>query len=538
MSMNDPRHVGLVFTLSKPRYSGSRRSPLGAFLTRMCEKCGLVFFIVAGLAGTHLGAVQVAEIFDHNMVLQRDIPAPVWGRAEPGETVTVQLLADDASGKPAPMKSAATDADGRWLVRLDPMPADTRPRTLVIKGSNTAALVLTNVVVGDVWLCSGQSNMRLSVAQASNAAVERPAARWPDLRLFMVEKRAAEKPMTCAQKDWTPAKPELAWTACTPKSVYNFSAVAYYFARTIKSATNIPVGLIESAVSGSAAESWLSETAFQPLTNTPAVRIAFEKANGQRGLALFFNGMIAPLIPFGIKGAIWYQGEANVYRAFYYCDLMAALIQDWRMQWGQGAVAAGAGRDFPFLFVQLPNAYKPMPMPVESGWANLREAQWKLWRSLTNTGMIVAIDVGAESVHPLNKRDVGNRLGLLALDRVYGCPRLCMGPLFESAGVETNQIRIRFAYCGSGLAFKNGAPARGFAIASTNRVFVWAQARIEGQTVVVWSDQVPDPVAVRYAWANNPECPLFNKEGFPAAPFRTDDWPLPSRPELQYEKQL
>jgi sialate O-acetylesterase len=230
-----------------------------------------------------------------------------------------------------------------------------------------------------------------------------------------------------------------------------------------------------------------------------------------------YNGMVAPLVPYGIRGAIWYQGEANVDRAYQYRALFQDLIRDWRRAWGQG--------NFPFLFVQLPNCGGVEPEPAESTWAELREAQTMALR-LPNTGMAVAIDIGeADNIHPRNKQDVGHRLALAGLAVAYGQEAVFSGPIYDSVAIEGKTARVRFRHVGGGLAAAGGEPLKGFAIAGEDRRFVWAEARIEGEVVLVWSDQVPKPAAVRYGWADNPVCNLQNKEGLPASPFRTDDWP-------------
>ena len=488
------------------------------------------------------GAVRLPDLFDDNMVLQRGRPIPVWGVAEPGEQVTVTLAGQQAV--------VQADAGGKWLVRLPAMAAG-GPYELKAYGTNSGE-TLTNVAVGEVWVCSGQSNMEWQVKNSVHAEEEIAAARYPQIRSFTVTKAVAVEPLPeCDGR----------WEVCSPRTVGNFTAVGYFFARELHRALGVPVGIINTSWGGTPAESWTSlaalqaDAALQPivtgreqwLSNYAAGVLAREQrvhewmataqAAQQAGKLLplppaleypddprknawlpsgLYNGMIAPLLPYGIAGAIWYQGESNAGRAYQYRTLFPTMIRDWRQAWGQG--------DFPFLFVQLANFMGTPAEPAESAWAELREAQL-MTLSLPATGMATIIDIGdAQDIHPRNKQDVGSRLALAAQAIAYGRRLVYSGPIYRSMTVEGDQVRLRFAHTGGRLVAKGG-PLRGFAVAGEDRQFHWAEAKIEGGMVTVRSAQVARPVAVRYAWADNPACNLYNQAGLPASPFRTDDWP-------------
>ncbi len=493
------------------------------------------------LAANAVADVRLARIFSDHAVLQQRKPVPVWGTAQPGEKVTVEFRGQKVS--------TVTGDDGEWRVTLKPMPAG-GPFQMTVRGNNT--IVLDDVLVGEVWICSGQSNMEWPVALSNNAEQEIAQANYPQIRLFMVPKAVSDRPL----KDLNGG----AWQPCTPETVRNFSAVGYFFARELHRTLKVPVGMIQSAWGGTPAESWTSKPT---LMANPSLRYLLENwrraeanypqalENYQKQLAEWekaaaqaraegkpepkkpdppqnprtnpwkpsglFNAMIAPIVPYALQGAIWYQGESNAGRAYEYRTLFPAMIQDWREAWAQG--------DFPFLFVQLANFMAVKPEPGESAWAELREAQ-TMTLALPKTGMAVAIDIGdANDIHPRNKQDVGKRLALNALAIAYGKKVVYSGPLYERMRREGNAIRLYFKHVNGGLTTPNGEPLRGFAIAGADRRFVWAEARIEGNTVVVSSPQVLEPVAVRYAWADNPVCNLYNRAGLPASPFRTDDWP-------------
>jgi sialate O-acetylesterase len=503
----------------------------------------LVFSLILLLVGegAALADIRLPAIIGDNMVLQQDQKATIWGWADPGEEVMVAVNWHN-------MKWAVTaNRSGKWVYKMNP-PKAGGPYEMTLTGKNT--ITVKNIMVGEVWICSGQSNMQMSVQSSNNAAEEIAAADYPNIRLFTVQRKVAQQP----QKDC-----EGSWTLCSPETVPGFTAVGYFFGRELYQKLGVPVGLIHTSWGGTPAEAWTrrgvlkSDTDFRPILDRydeaikkyPQAKKEYEeklvewkqnvekaKAEGtnppRRPGAPFgpgnphspsglYNAMIAPLIPYGIRGAIWYQGESNAGRAYQYRKLFPAMIKNWRTDWEEG--------DFPFLFVQLANFMAVKPDPGESNWAELREAQL-MTLSLPNTGMATIIDIGdANNIHPKNKQDVGKRLALWALAKTYDKDLVYSGPLYKSMEVKGNQIVLHFDHIDSGLVTKGGESLKGFAIAGADRKFVWADAKIEGDTVVVSSDQVSEPVAVRYAWADNPVCNLYNKEGLPASPFRTDQWP-------------
>jgi len=621
--------------------------------------------------------ISLPKLFNNDMVLQRDILIPVWGNAAPHATIIAKL------GK----LQASTEAgsNGKWFLRLPKLKAG-GPYVLSVeeKGKHASKLELKNILIGDVWLASGQSNMEMQVQQAKDANKEIANASFPQIRFFVVEhdKQITPQPDIHAGK----------WKVCDTSNVKDWSAVAYYFARKIHHDQNVPIGIIQSTWGGTPVEAWTSRDMLltSPITkartlsndtltpgqlnsvndslhwvriwdlvynpqnnmdkivpaieyndngwtaiempnvakdfgigyyegmvwmrkkiilpesfnqkdltinlghpemnysmyfngeqickniwnanathsftipsrlvkrgeNTIAVRIAMlwgggglnppaEDLNISNGTAtislagkwlykkdletafptipnyqnyptLLFNAMISPLIPYGIKGFIWYQGEANAGAAYDYRKLFPMLITDWRQRWQQG--------NLPFLFVQLANFMKTKPLPSESDWAELREAQ-TLTLSLPNTGMACIIDIGeGNDIHPKNKQDVGRRLALIANKIVYKQDVIISSPMYKNYKKEGNHIRISFTNIGSGLSTRDEKELKGFAIAGKDKKFYWANATIEGNEVIVSCDKVTEPVAVRYAWADNPECNLVNSEGLPAVPFRTDDW--------------
>jgi len=643
--------------------------------------------VLALTSTAEAGGLTLASLFTDHMVLQRDRPIPVWGTAEEGARIVVAL-----DGRKAEARAVA----GKWLARLPSMKQG-GPYVLTVS-SGGERIQLDDVLVGEVWIASGQSNMELTLARAMNASAEVAAASYPNIRFFTVERATAVHPLDSVKG---------AWVACTPENAPAFSAVAYFFARRLATVERLNVGIIHSSWGGTVAEAWTDEVAIRsdpafasllepllafkndpgagkqeiekkmaewegfwdgvfeknlelaqgwaapgaelsawtatdvPKTASPlasidgvvwyrrdvdipqawagkdldlslgpiddfdityfngkevgrttkstkdwylaprdytipgawarpgkstiAVRIVDnwlgggfggdaaamqlrpKAAGGQAAIPLagawmyrtafaldpkrdpvrpeqgeesqvatmLYNAMIAPLIPYGIRGAIWYQGESNTSRYVQYRKLFPAMITSWRRTWGQG--------DFPFYFVQLPNFMNRLELPSESEWAGLREAQ-SLALRLKNTGMAVTIDVGeAGDIHPKNKQDVGLRLALLAEAKLYGRKGIeYSGPLYQGMTIKGNQIVVSFAHAKGGLLARGGGPVRGFAIAGADGKFVWADARIDGQKVIVSSPEVAVPKAVRYGWADNPEATLTNRAELPAAPFRTD----------------
>jgi len=479
--------------------------------------------------------VRPSALFGDNAVLQRDARVPVWGTAREGEVVTVQFQNQTRT---------TTARNGKWKVYFKKLQPG-NSYEMEIAGDNF--LRFTNVAVGDVWLCSGQSNMEVGMASVHNARTEVPAATHPNMRLFVTGLNTSFIPQWDVTLD---SSNELQghWQICTPQTIARdgtwsrypgFTAVGYFFGREIQEVTGQPVGLIGSYYGGTLAEAWTSLEALKKNHSRSNYVARYESVLGESKTnssvppnkntpSVLFNGMIAPLIPYALKGAIWYQGEQNASDPGDYAAVFKTMVNDWRRRWGLG--------DFPFLFVEIAGYHAPQKEPSEGGWALLREQQMK---SLTirNTAMASAMDLGAPfDVHPLDKYDVGHRLALAAEHLAYGKNLVYSGPIYASMKVEGSNIRIKFRNVGGGL--KIGLPPwtqsgkmpsftrlAGFAIAGADHKWVWADATIDGETLLVFSSQVKVPVAVRYGWASYPVCNLYNTEGLPASSFRTDNWP-------------
>lgn len=513
--------------------------------------CVLAF---VGLFGSFVDAeVKPHALFSDKMVLQRNVAVPVWGTAAPGERVTVEFERQKVS--------VAAGPDGTWLVRLRPLRAG-GPHRMMISGQNK--IELRDVLIGEVWLCSGQSNMEWPLAQTADAEREIPNANHPSIRLFTVPKRPTSTPQNTV---------DAAWEETLPQTAAEFSAVGYYFARALQRNLGVPIGLIDSSYGGTAAEAWTSEEALRREPQLRGVFARYEEAlrvlpeaqrryeqyledqrryetaartakengatastppawqqqppgpNSPTSPSHLFNGMIAPLIPYAMRGAIWYQGESNAGRAFEYRTLFPAMIRDWRARWKQ------EDGDFPFLFVQLAPFMKIEREPGESNWAELREAQLLTVSRVPQTAMAVITDVGEEDdIHPQRKAPVGERLALAARALAYGEKIEYSGPVYASMKIVGERAVLGFTHAGRGLEM-HGDKLQGFTIAGPDRKFANAEARIEGDKIIVESPQVKQPVAVRYGWANYPVTNLRNKDGLPATPFRTDDWPMLTEPK-------
>lgn len=498
--------------------------------------------LLAILSGPVLADVKLPAIVSDNMVLQQDSPASVWGWAEAGEKVTVKFAG----------KSADTVADdkGKWKVKLEGLAAGA-PGELTIAGKNT--ITLKNVVAGEVWVASGQSNMEWVVYNTKDAPEEIKAADFPMIRMYTVTKNPQAEPV-----DDTVGK----WEVCTPQTVPGFSAVGYFFARRLYQTLKQPIGVIHTSWGGTPAEYWTpkkvlaADPAFKgyfdgwdkAVADYPKAKEKYEQdlaawkestkalpadakkppqPREPRGGSAFgspgclYNGMIAPIVDYSIRGTIWYQGESNSGQPDLYKKLFPTMIKSWR--------GAFKNEEFPFLFVQLANFMQRHDQPVDTNWARLREAQLETL-DLPHTGMAVTIDIGEEKdIHPRNKQDVGLRLALWAEATVYYRDQEYSGPLPGGFQVEEGKARLTFRN-GEGMKAADGGKIKGFAIAGEDKKFVWADAEIQGDHIVVSSPQVASPVAVRYGWDDNPDGNLINGTGLPASPFRTDEWTLNNAP--------
>jgi len=462
--------------------------------------------------------VRLPALFADNMVLQQEMSVPIWGWADEGEEVTVRFR-----GKTARTKTK----HGKWLVHLTGLKAG-GPDGLRIEGKNK--FELKNVLVGEVWVCSGQSNMEWPLDKSYESASDIAACANSNLRLFLVAKAKADVPLEDVKAQWK---------ECNPQTVPGFSAVAFYFGRELQKSRKVPVGLIGTYWGGSPAEVWMSK---RTLESNPeykrdildsyaeAARKAGEsgdkkKMPGWKPTELY-NGMIAPLVPFAIRGAIWYQGESNAGRAEQYRTLFADMIRNWRQDWGE--------KDFTFLAVQLAPWDKGRKRaleaitekPADSDWAELREAQGLATRTLPKVGMVVITDVGdKDDIHPNKKHPVGERLALAARGIAYGEKIEYSGPIYKNMSVHGRKVVLGFDHTDGGLEV-HGGPLKGFAICGSDKRFVWADAEIQNDKVIVSSPQVSEPVAVRYGWSDFPVVNLWNKTDLPASPFRTDDFPM------------
>jgi len=483
------------------------------------------FLFILACSPVLVMAVEPASLFRDGMVLQRDVAVPVWGGGKPGESVTVRFKDQ--------VKTTTADATGRWRVTLDALAVDATPQELVIAGDGSTVTV-KDVLVGDVWLCSGQSNMEFGMKRTlkpEQLAVEKPAAHDELLRLFTVERIAAREPrLQVAGK----------WSHCTPTSAMMFSYTGYQFGSALRKHLQVPVGLVCAAWGGTTCQAWASldglkgDPAWPVIEEAWTKKVAALKEGHEKELspsqpalpaddtppscpASLYNGMIHPLIPFAFRGVIWYQGESNAHgvkEAMTYRTLFPTMIREWRTHFGY---------DMPFLFVQLANWKEVQTQPVEAsaGWPVVREAQLQTL-VLPRTGMVVAIDVGDEpkNIHPRNKKLVGERLALAARKIAYGEDVVASGPIFT--GMKTEGVTLRLSFdCADGLKAEGGT-LKGFAIRGDNDAWSWADAHIDGTTVVVSSATVPAPKAVRYGWAMNPIGNLRNGADLPASPFRSD----------------
>ena len=501
----------------------------------------IIFVVIAIItfASTLNADVTLPNIIGSNMVLQQDTLVKIWGWANPGESIIIQTSWLDKSD---PEYKTIANENGKWLLKIK-TPKAGGPYNVSIKGDNF--IELNNILIGEVWLCSGQSNMDMPMKGWKNQPIEGAPndianSANKSIRLFIVDKKLANSPLDTIGGQWV---------ECTPETLKDFSAAGYYFASKLNAETKYPVGAIHSAWGGTVAQAWMridylsTDDYLMPLVdwyyNTnrdweKACQVAEQNnqpkpskpggINSANEPSALYNGMIAPINNLTIKGVIWYQGESNVGNSFLYRKMFPKLIQNWRCDFHNNKM--------PFYFVQIASFSEHKPgqqvtpyrgTPRDHGWAHLREAQF-MTCSMKNTGMAVTIDIGqTNNIHPANKKEVGRRLALWALTKDYGMDLDYSGPLYAGYRIEGDKIRIYFDYAEDGLVFRDGV-AKGFAIAGHNQHFVWADAVIDGSTVLVFSNQIKEPKSVRYAWDVDPEICLFNKANLPASPFRTDDW--------------
>ncbi len=497
----------------------------------------LLTFLIAltMMANLCVAEVTTSPVFGDSMVVQRDMPVHVWGWTQPNIDVHVAMAGHEAETR--------SDKNGRFDVKLDPLPAG-GPHEMVIQADETRTF--KDVLVGEVWVCSGQSNMQWPVGSANDPDLETLTANFPNIRLITVPRVGIQEPQNSF---------EGAWEACTPTSARDFSAVGYFFGRQLHQTLNVPIGLIDNAWGGSAAEAWVNRSELEKAgkydellekwdtlaktydheaaMNSYRKRLAAWEKNkkgnrprpprdqltGNHRPANIYNGVLHPTIGYTIRGAIWYQGESNSSRAYQYRDLFPLMIKNWRDEWKQG--------DFPFYWVQLADFQAEVDTPGDSSWAELREAQTMTMSKLPNTGEAVIIELGeASDIHPRNKQDVAKRLARWALANDYGYDIPFRSPTYQSMTIKDGKATLKFAHVGGKLDTFDVREPIGFAIAGEDRKFVNAKAKITGKdTIEVWSEEVKAPVAVRYAWANNPICNVQSSEGLQMTPFRTDEWP-------------
>lgn len=457
--------------------------------------------------------VRLPAIFSDHMVMQAGKQIKVWGWSDKNEAIEIRI-----GDK---IKKTKADKQGNWSLFVDPLPYG-GPYIMQVKGkSNT--IIINDILIGEVWLCSGQSNMEMtlnSFAKVNNYDEEVKNADYPQIRHFKVQKYMSLTPETELRGQWS---------VCSPVTVPDFSAVAYFFARKLYKELDIPVGIINSSWGGSEIETWISPDEFSKLPYSFKEKYKdlnlneFEQAIKTTDIhpnaysSVLYNAMINPIIEYPIKGVLWYQGENNTENGYSYRTLFPLFINNWRQKWGY---------EFPVYWVQLPGFHPKDDVPKDSKWAELREAQ-TMTLSLPQTGQAVTIDIGdAYDVHPRNKQDVGLRLALIALHKEYGQQNVIYsGPTFKGMDIEENKVIVYFDNADGGLIVKNKyGYLEGFAIAGTDSSFEWAKAYILGDKVLVYSDKVAKPVAIRYCWSDNPDANLFNAKGLPAVPFRTDNY--------------
>ncbi len=500
-----------------------------------------VGFGVAMMCSFARGDVKLPAMFTEHAVLQRDMPVPVWGWAEPGEEVKVSLGGQTEATK--------ADEKGKWRVTLKPLSVG-EPLTLVVEGKNK--LEVKDLLVGEVWLCSGQSNMEFALSGAQDGDLEIASAdHHPQIRMVRVKEVGSQTPVEDFEGEWK---------VCDASSAATFSAVGYFFGRELQEQLKVPIGLIDDSWGGSSCEAWIrrdrmegnpeydgllkkwdesvksfdeakwkaelaewrkkakeARKAGKPAPGGKPVATA--PALGQNRPANLYHARLEPVMPYAIRGVIWYQGESNAGRAYQYRDMFPLMISSWREDWKEG--------DFPFYWVQLADFMAEKPEPSDSSWAELREAQTMTLDKLPQTGQAVIIDLGdAADIHPRRKQEVGLRLARWALAKDYGMKVACKSPRYESMEKQGDKILLKFKDVGNGLKAIDNKDLQGFAIAGEDKKFHWAEAKVvKPNEMEVSSKDVKEPVAVRYGWADNPVCNVYSvKSLLPLTPFRTDDW--------------
>lgn len=508
------------------------------------------------MLGRAAAELKLPTIIGDNMVLQRNQELNIWGWDEAGQEVSVSFAGQTVKG--------TTNDKGRWQVVLKALKTNAEGQNMVVSGSAGQKITVSNILVGEVWLCSGQSNMAFAVGSSYGGDLEALTANYPQIRMISVPHLAAQDPQNHFDGKWE---------ASASGVTANFSAVGYHFGKLLHQALGVPVGLIDNSWGGSAAEAWVRRDllegdpqyktlmdrwteiektfdfevvlkAYQVKKTERVAKVKAAKAEnkpipaplkyprnlltGQHRPANLYNGVLHPVIGYGMRGAIWYQGESNAGRAYTYRSLFPLMIQSWRDEWAQG--------DFPFYWVQLADFKDEISAPEASAWAELREAQTLTMSKLKNTGEAVIIDVGeGRDVHPRNKRTVGERLARWALAKNYGFDQLAyQSPTYQKMEIKGDKVILTFDHVSEeGLYAFDVKEPLGFAIAGVDKKFVWAKGEIVGKNQVrVWSDEIKAPVAVRYAWAANPVCNLRSEENLPMTPFRTDDFPMITGPAL------
>ncbi|WP_348799812.1 sialate O-acetylesterase [Flavobacterium adhaerens] len=474
--------------------------------------------------------IKLPALVGDNMVLQQNTKVNLWGWAAPNEEIKIHL------GWQKDLVETKADAKGNWKVKVATPEASDKSYSVTLEASNK--ITIHNVLLGEVWICSGQSNMFFPVGKQEgtwkngvvNYEEEVKKANYPSIRLFTVATVASEKPLEDVRGNWK---------ECSPESIKDFSAVAYFFGRDLQQKIKTPIGLISTSWGGTKAEAWTSQKTLeenknllpileettqkekQYYTNLETYYANLKSQNQVADLKkpkktdenkypyVLYNGMLHPIVNYTMKGVIWYQGESNAETAYRYQSLFTTMVKSWRTEWNQG--------DFPFYYVQI--------APHKGQNPEIREAQFLSLKTIPNSGMVVTTDVGdANDIHPRDKKTVGYRLGLLARANTYGEKKIeSSGPLYNHIDINKNQIQVFFDHADSGLIAK-GKELKEFEIAGEDKVFYAAEAKIKGKTVLVFSEKVKNPKAVRFAWKNVPEPNLFNKENLPASPFRTDDW--------------